>query len=99
MAQDLTRTKQNFASASGVLAERLLNIARDCDEFSQFYFTNGLSIGAANAFTQADLDGTANQHLTPDFIALVVTAAQLLAAAMDATVRNNLRLAMTKPLE
>lgn len=98
MPQSLEVTKQNFASQTVTLAERILDLAHDCDEFAAFFFANALNSGAANEYVQGDFDGTANEHLTPAIIGLVVTAAQLISTEVSTGVRNNMRSASTKPL-
>lgn len=91
MAQDLTLAKTNFATGCQQMADRLVALARDCDEFSAQYFAHAFD--STNVFVQGDLTG-ANSHLTPTIIVNVITQVQLMTSTFTASVRNTLRAAL-----
>lgn len=96
MPQSFSAKKSDFAGAARQIAARILDLARDCDEFASFYFSNTFNSGAAQAIVQDDLVG-GNLHLTPAVIGDVVTAAQAVSTAITSGHRDNMRKAIEKP--
>lgn len=74
MAQDFVNKRRDFASACVTFAAKTQALTRDIAELVAVYTDDGFNVGGAAAFQQSDLDGTANQHLTPALIDSFITA-------------------------
>lgn len=88
MAANLASVKTKFASNLIDLADRLMEISRECDELAAFYFANGFNTGAT-ALVDGDL--SAYPWLTAAFVTSGITTIQALSTAMTSGNRDNLR--------
>lgn len=99
MAQDVSAKRVDFATQLTTAAADILALKRKLDELNSAYFANAFNSGAANAFTQAHLDGTVVlQHLTPTAIGDVITTIQALQTALTQGHMDNLRKAVRTAL-
>lgn len=97
VAQDLRAKKTAFLVALADFCERALQTRNDCEEFEKYYTDCEFQVGGANEITQADIDASTANHLTPAIVDNAVAAVRAV-STLSAANRDALRTAALKPL-